>query len=317
MVRSGSTPRDEVVQSESPPKDKWSGPSPPAEQWSGPVPRSVSDPVRRGNIGVFIKGLEVSSPEAADRTLSPRISALSWAGQRPHIPLSSSSSSSSSSPAETRPRGSKLRHLVEEMVTTEREYVRSLLYTLHHYLPEMERSDLPQDLRGKRCLVFGNLSRIHDFHRDFFLKELEACWKHPLRVPHCFLRHQEQFGLYALYSKNKPKSDTLLAAHGNSFFRRKQLLLGDKMDLSSYLLKPVQRMSKYALLLSDIMKEVGGAPAPGEELSAQEAELSALQDATNMVKFQLRHGNDLLAMDAIRDCDVNLKEQGQLIITQI
>ncbi|KAK7912373.1 hypothetical protein WMY93_012584 [Mugilogobius chulae] len=32
-----------------------------------------------------------------------------------------------------------------------------------------------------------------------------------------------------------------------------------------------------------------------------------------MVKFQLRHGNDLLAMDAIRDCDVNLKEQGQLI----
>ncbi|KAJ4918370.1 hypothetical protein JOQ06_000183 [Pogonophryne albipinna] len=83
------------------------------------------------------------------------------------------------------------------------------------------------------------------------------------------------------------------------------------MDLSSYLLKPVQRMSKYALLLSDIMKEVAG--APGEELSAQEAELNALQDATNMVKFQLRHGNDLLAMDAIRDCDVNLKEQGQLI----
>ncbi|XP_010764927.1 puratrophin-1-like [Notothenia coriiceps] len=87
------------------------------------------------------------------------------------------------------------------------------------------------------------------------------------------------------------------------------------MDLSSYLLKPVQRMSKYALLLTDIMKEVGG--APGEELIAQEAELSALHDATNMVKFQLRHGNDLLAMDAIRDCDVNLKEQGQLIITQI
>ncbi|XP_039978884.1 puratrophin-1-like, partial [Xiphias gladius] len=115
---------------------------------------------------------------------------------------------------------------------------------------------------------------------------------------------QEQFSLYALYSKNKPKSDALLANHGNSFFRRKQVELGDKMDLSSYLLKPVQRMSKYALLLTDLIKEVG---------VAQEAELVALQAATNMVKFQLRHGNDLLAMDAIRDCDVNLKEQGQLI----
>lgn len=69
------------------------------------------------------------------------------------------------------------------------------------------------------------------------------------------------------------------------------------MDLSSYLLKPVQRMSKYALLLTDLMKEVG---------VAQEAELTALLTATNMVKFQLRHGNDLLAMDAIRDCDVSL-----------
>lgn len=32
-----------------------------------------------------------------------------------------------------------------------------------------------------------------------------------------------------------------------------------------------------------------------------------------MVRFQLRHGNDLLAMDSLRDCDVNVKEQGRLL----
>ncbi|XP_069574480.1 puratrophin-1 [Brachyistius frenatus] len=271
----------------------------------GPCPRALSEPARHGNTGVFIRGLEVSSAEAANRTLCPRTAAHGWAGQGPRSPATPGSSRTPGSPAaDPRPRGSKLRHIVEEMVTTEREYVRSLRYTLHHYSPEMDRADLPQDLRGKRSVVFGNLEKLLDFHSQFFLRELEACWKHPLRVPHCFLRHQEQFGLYALYSKNKPKSDALLAHHGHSFFRRKQLELGDKMDLSSYLLKPVQRMSKYALLLTDLMKEVG---------VAQEAELVALQAATNMVKFQLRHGNDLLAMDAIRDCDVNLKEQGQLI----
>lgn len=79
--------------------------------------------------------------------------------------------------------------------------------------------------------------------------------------------------------------------------------LGDKMDLSSYLLKPVQRMSKYALLLMDLMKEVS---------EAQEAELVALQAATSMVKFQLRHGNDLLAMDAIQDCDVSSSEKNRV-----
>lgn len=34
-------------------------------------------------------------------------------------------------------------------------------------------------------------------------------------------------------------------------------------------------------------------------------ELSALKAAQSLVHFQLRHGNDLLAMDAIRGCDVS------------
>uniref|UniRef100_A0A3B1JSF4 Pleckstrin homology domain containing, family G (with RhoGef domain) member 4 n=1 Tax=Astyanax mexicanus TaxID=7994 RepID=A0A3B1JSF4_ASTMX len=154
------------------------------------------------------------------------------------------------------------------MVTTEREYVRSLRYIIDHYFPEMERLDLPQDLRGKRSVIFGNLEKLVDFHSQYFLKELESCCNHPLRVSHY------QFGMYALYSKNKPKSDALQMFH--------------HMDLASYLLKPIQRMSKYALLLKDLIKEV---------TEAQEQELSYLRAAAEMVKFQLRHGNDLLAMD--------------------
>ncbi|KAK7114075.1 hypothetical protein V1264_000199 [Littorina saxatilis] len=32
-----------------------------------------------------------------------------------------------------------------------------------------------------------------------------------------------------------------------------------------------------------------------------------------MVRYQLRRGNDLLAMDSLRNCDVNLQEQGKLL----
>uniref|UniRef100_A0A8C2K8L7 Pleckstrin homology domain containing, family G (with RhoGef domain) member 4 n=1 Tax=Cyprinus carpio TaxID=7962 RepID=A0A8C2K8L7_CYPCA len=263
----------------------------------GTCQRTLSEPARRGNTGVFIKGLEVSSTEVIDRPYSPRLPPMhGWSSVDTHC--------SGSTAQETRNKGSKLCHIVDEMVTTEREYVRSLRYIIDNYFPEMERADLPQDLRGKRSVIFGNLEKLVDFHSQYFLKELESCCNHPLRVSHCFLRHQDQFSLYALYSKNKPKSDTLLASHGNSFFRHKQLDLGDKMDLASYLLKPIQRMSKYALLLKDLIKEVS---------EVQEQELMYLRAAAEMVKFQLRHGNDLLAMDAIRDCDVNLKEQGQLV----
>lgn len=30
---------------------------------------------------------------------------------------------------------------------------------------------------------------------------------------------EDQFGMYALYSKNKPQSDALLSSHGNEFFK--------------------------------------------------------------------------------------------------
>ncbi|XP_023276141.1 rho guanine nucleotide exchange factor 40-like, partial [Seriola lalandi dorsalis] len=232
-------------------------PSTPEAVRYGSCARALSEPVRRGNTGVFIRGLEVSSTEAADHTLCPRTPAHGWMGQGLRTPGTPGTPRTIGSPAiDPRPRG---------------RWVISWTADLHH--------DLVVVLN--RCSI--------DPHVDPDVVSLSQ---------------QEQFSLYALYSKNKPKSDALLLNHGNSFFRRKQVELGDKMDLSSYLLKPVQRMSKYALLLTDLSKEVG---------VAQEAELVALQAATDMVKFQLRHGNDLLAMDAIRDCDVNLKEQGQLI----
>ncbi|XP_073913027.1 puratrophin-1 [Castor canadensis] len=197
----------------------------------------------------------------------------------------------------------RLQLVLAEMVATEREYVRALDYTMENYFPELDRPDVPQGLRGQRAQLFGNLEKLRDFHYHFFLRELEACTRHPPRVAYAFLRHRVQFGMYALYSKNKPRSDALMTSYGHAFFKDKQQALGDHLDLASYLLKPIQRMSKYALLLQELARACGG---PVQELSA-------LRAAQSLVHFQLRHGNDLLAMDAIQGCDVNLKEQGQLV----
>ncbi|XP_059007697.1 puratrophin-1 isoform X3 [Mustela lutreola] len=215
-------------------------------------------------------------------------------GSSPPMPLPSSSDPRSPS---------RLQLVLAEMVSTEREYVRALDYTMENYFPELERPDVPQGLRGQRAHLFGNLEKLRDFHFHFFLRELEACTQHPSRVAYAFLRHRVQFGMYALYSKNKPRSDALMTSFGHTFFKDKQQMLGDHLDLASYLLKPIQRMSKYALLLQELARACGGAVQ----------ELSALQAAQSLVRFQLRHGNDLLAMDAIQGCDVNLKEQGQLV----
>lgn len=50
-----------------------------------------------------------------------------------------------------------------------------------------------------------------------------------------------------------------MSENGTQFFKTKQMELNDKMDLASYLLKPVQRMGKYALLLQQLMKACAAA----------------------------------------------------------
>ncbi|GFY64876.1 pleckstrin homology domain-containing family G member 4B [Trichonephila inaurata madagascariensis] len=197
-----------------------------------------------------------------------------------------------------------LKLVMMEMIQTERDYVKSLGYIIENYMPLLQNSNVSQSLRSQRNVIFGNIEKIYEFHNCYFLQELEQCESVPYSVGQCFLKYESQFYLYALYNKNKPKSDSLLAEYGNNFFKKKQHELGDKMDLASYLLKPVQRMGKYALLLKQLLKEC-------PETSSEH--YNNLKAAEEMVRFQLRHGNDLLAMDALRECDVNIKEQGRLL----
>ena len=77
---------------------------------------------------------------------------------------------------------------------TEREYVRSLGYILTHYHPLLERPDIPQDLRGKRGVIFGNLEKLYDFHAHYFLPELEDSRREPALMARCFLRHVSIWG---------------------------------------------------------------------------------------------------------------------------
>ncbi|KAG4067433.1 hypothetical protein HA402_009670 [Bradysia odoriphaga] len=201
--------------------------------------------------------------------------------------------------------------IMREMIGTERDYVRSLHYIIENYTEELNREDIPQAMRGQRNVIFGNVEKICEFHQQHFLHELERCEGNPLKVGAAFLEHESKFYLYALYNKNKPKSDSLMSEYGSSFFKSKQIELDDKMDLASYLLKPVQRMGKYALLLQQLMKAVTSVQGPVLQEISEDVE--ELQRAEEMVRFQLRHGNDLLAMDSLRDCDVNVKEQGRLL----
>ena len=61
----------------------------------------------------------------------------------------------------------------------------------------------------------------------------------------------EEFQMYSVYCKNRSQSEALIneSTESQAFFKGIQMNLAHQLSLDSYLLKPVQRITKYQLLL--------------------------------------------------------------------
>uniref|UniRef100_A0A8B9IWZ5 MCF.2 cell line derived transforming sequence-like 2 n=1 Tax=Amazona collaria TaxID=241587 RepID=A0A8B9IWZ5_9PSIT len=145
-------------------------------------------------------------------------------------------------------------HIINELIETERVYVEELQSIIEGYASEMDNPNLlhliPSALQNKKEILFGNLPEIYEFHNRIFLKEIENCIENPELLARCFLKRKEDLQIYEKYCQNKPRSEALWRQCGDSiFFQECQRKLDHKLSLDAYLLKPVQRITKYQLLL--------------------------------------------------------------------
>lgn len=58
--------------------------------------------------------------------------------------------------------------------------------------------------------------------------------------------------MYVKYCKNKPDSNSILVNHSGNFFEDIQKKHRVEHPIAAYLIKPVQRITKYQLLLKDL-----------------------------------------------------------------
>ncbi|XP_077596382.1 proto-oncogene DBL isoform X1 [Stigmatopora nigra] len=149
--------------------------------------------------------------------------------------------------------------IMKELLSTEKIYVEQLLAVLLGYRAEMEDPSandlLPSLLQSHKDVLFGNMPQIYQFHSRTFLRDLQGCLHAPERVGQCFLERKEKFQMYEQYCQNKPRSEALWRQCSDSaFFQECQKKLGHKLSLDSYLLKPIQRLTKYQLILKELLK---------------------------------------------------------------
>lgn len=73
---------------------------------------------------------------------------------------------------------------MSELIACEQEYVATLSEPVPAPGPE-----LTPELRGTWAAALSTRERLRSFHRTHFLRELQGCATHPLRIGACFLRH--------------------------------------------------------------------------------------------------------------------------------
>uniref|UniRef100_A0A6Q2X514 MCF.2 cell line derived transforming sequence a n=1 Tax=Esox lucius TaxID=8010 RepID=A0A6Q2X514_ESOLU len=201
------------------------------------------------------------------------------------------------------------RHVMKELMETERAYVEELRSVLLGYRAEMENPALagllPAGLQNKRDVLFGNMPEIYDFHSRIFLQDLEGCLETPERVGACFLERKENFQVYECYCQNKPRSESLWRQFSDcAFFQECQRNLEHKLGLDSYLLKPIQRLTKYQLLLKELLKD----SPEGCEGSFQ------LQGALTAMLDLLKSVNDSMHQIAITGYQGELCDLGRVLM---
>ncbi|GIY64480.1 guanine nucleotide exchange factor DBS [Caerostris extrusa] len=159
-------------------------------------------------------------------------------------------------------------HVMSELIETEKAYVSELDSIIQGYKREMNNSAM------KDLVPFLSM-------RDAFHK------------------------LYTTYCLNKPKSEALRRQCGddNMFFKECQKNLGHKLPLGAYLLKPVQRITKYQLLLKDLLKCL-------DEGTGQ----SDLQQAVDAMLEVLKYVNDSMHQIAITGFYGSLADYGKLLL---
>ncbi|KAM9348065.1 rho guanine nucleotide exchange factor TIAM1-like [Symphorus nematophorus] len=201
-------------------------------------------------------------------------------------PMSSSSSSSSSSlspsPVSAFPptagtatqrqlsHADKLRKVINELVETEKTYVKDLSCLIECYLtPLQKESFLTQD---ELDVLFGNLGEMVEFQVEFLrtledgirlvpdldrLERVEQFKKVLFSLGGSFLYYADRFKIYSAFCASHTKVPKVLAKAKTdpdfkAFLAERNPRQQHSSTLESYLIKPIQRVLKYPLLLKEL-----------------------------------------------------------------
>ncbi|CAL2047953.1 unnamed protein product [Caenorhabditis brenneri] len=212
----------------------------------------------------------------------------------------------------------------DEMIATEISYVADLKEVIIHYLEPFEavenQNSLPEALRGKPDCLFGNIRELYKFHHRVVLEDLVAA-RSTAEMCRVLMQHRNKICItYRTYGQIHGSNQKVRnSVRNHPFFKDCQRKANHNMDMSSYLLKPIQRIMKYQLFLGNIMDDC---PTDvRDEVAMTHDSMVDLLTQIDASKQQLHisgYNGDLKSLGLLRlqtECDVytyNRKKKAEL-----
>uniref|UniRef100_A0A8C7Z7G5 Phosphatidylinositol-3,4,5-trisphosphate-dependent Rac exchange factor 1 n=1 Tax=Oryzias sinensis TaxID=183150 RepID=A0A8C7Z7G5_9TELE len=169
--------------------------------------------------------------------------------------------------------------VLNELLNTERDYVRTLLFL--------------------QSILFSNIEDILELHKEVLSAVESSLQPEPQphhSLGHVFLQFRQSFSVYGEYCSNHEKALRLLMELNKipnirTFLLHCMLLGGKKstdIPLEGYLLSPIQRICKYPLLLKELLKRTPKShadyPAVQEALQAMKAVCSNINETKRQME---------------------------------
>lgn len=192
-------------------------------------------------------------------------------------------------------------NIIRELVETERKYVQDL-EVMQRYSTSLSQSNtIDQDTIH---LLFPNLNKLLNFQRRFLIKleaTAEQAWKDQRWGLH-FTEMEDEFIVYEPYCANYTNASEIMLAEEQNLMNHNHLI-NAKSELPAFLIKPIQRICKYPLLLESLLKAASPADYPYyDELKGGCASAKRITDKIN--EAQRRAEN----MQTVRNLEIRIED---------
>ncbi|KAH0536783.1 hypothetical protein FGG08_006386 [Glutinoglossum americanum] len=192
-------------------------------------------------------------------------------------------------------------HVVAELVDTERKYVQDLEVLQQFKKLVQETGAVAGDVI---FTIFMNLNALLDFQRRFLIR-VETTNSLPEEAQQwgqLFVTYEESFRVYEPYIANQHKCTATAEQEFENLRSVGHPITVDWTTFSGFLLKPVQRLTKYPLLLKDLRDKCNASPEQQKDLDAGfQASQQVLERANDAVDKVVRN-------EAVEDLAVRVED---------